>query len=136
MSTNGSMLAITFAVVGIGAIKVDREMNYVDAEAVVNSVSYECTVEKGRKFVAHKDVKKKKAYMNCAMAILVAPEFDYKPSDVKYHATVEYSWTSPSDGVVQTVSCTKTVGNIKAYEEGQAILVGAHKTKPKKSYIK
>jgi len=135
MAFKANTLVIGFVAVGMVGVQADRNLNYVDAEAVINSVTYECTVEKGKRYLEHKSTKEK-AYMDCTLAKIVAPQFDYSEKDVKYHANLDYSWTSPVDGTVQTISKRKNARNEETYKKGQIIMVGAHKKDALKSYIK
>ena len=60
--TKSATLAIGIAIVGMTAVHYDRKVNYVDAEAVIRNVSYECTIEKGKRYIATKDTKDKALY--------------------------------------------------------------------------
>lgn len=61
-TTKSATLAIGIAIVGMTAVHYDRKVNYVDAEAVIRNVSYECTIEKGKRYIATKDTKDKALY--------------------------------------------------------------------------
>ena len=105
----------------------DREMNYVETEAVVTAATADCFVESGKRELVEKATNKR-AYMDCDMAPLAAQLHDFKESDVKRRTKLKFKYVSAADGSRQTGEHTDE--GRTAYKVGQKIRIYTHKSEP------
>lgn len=109
----------------------DLKANYTLVEARITNVAVQCYIERRKKKVVEKDTDEL-AYMDCAIAPLVATEHGFDDSDIKQRANVTYSYQSPVDEKVYSGTYSRS-GNVDTLVVGKTIQVHAHKMEADKS---
>lgn len=130
-----AMLVVVGGLAVFAAVsETDKRMNYVEAEAVVTSASFDCYVRSGKKSLVEKKTDKL-AYMDCDIAPYAAEEFGYSKSDVHKRITMVYRYVSPVDGSRQLGEYKGTGSDEVRYRKGTRFTVYAHKEDPAKSRL-
>ncbi len=109
----------------------DFEKNYVQTSARIKTVTVDCYIKTSRGEIVEKDTNDL-AYMDCALAPLVAQKHGYRPKDVHKRAQIEYVYLSPVDDNYYSGAFTRK-DDIDEYTPGAEITDFTHKTEPDKS---
>jgi hypothetical protein len=109
----------------------DLEENYVKTSANIKTVAIDCYIEDARGKIVDKETDDL-AYMDCALAPLVAQKHGYDAGDIHKRAQIEYIYLSPVDDNYYSGSFTRK-NDVEDYAAGGEIQIFTHKTEPDKS---
>lgn len=120
---------------GIGGMMLyqanDLEKNYVQTSATIKAVSIDCYIQDSRGKIVDKNTDDL-AYMDCALAPLVAQKHGYDENNIHKRAQIEYTYLSPIDDNYYGGAFTRK-NDVEAYAVGNKIQIFTHKTEPDKS---
>ncbi len=121
---------------GIGGMvafsELDKGMNYVETNAYVSELAVDCFIKNSDSQVVNKTTNEM-AYMDCALAPLIAPQYGHDNSDIQYRYQLEYTYKSPVDGTKHSKRHTTTDYQEGKFKRNMDISIFAHKNEPNKS---
>ena len=129
------MAGLGVILVGVAGIMFfqarDLKENYVKTSATIKAVTVDCYIENAHGKIVEKD-SNHLAYMDCAMAPIVAQQNGYKNNDIHKRAQIDYVYLSPVDDNYYKGSFTRK-NDVDEYAVGAEIQIFSHKTEPEKS---